>query len=91
MKAEMQDELNSTLKKRLKLYGASTAGKKAELVDRLTGFMTAPPPDLGVGSFYHFNKGETVAKLAKFCKDNHIMVESGYVFIFIIYLFIFAC
>ena len=93
VQAEMQSELVSTLKKRLRLYGASTAGKKVDLVDRLTGCMTAAPPDLGVGSFYHYNKKETVAKLEQFCKDNHIMVETGYVYIFIyvcIYLFLFS-
>ena len=62
---EMQFEIVKTLKTRLKMYGASTSGKKEELVARLAGLMIAPPPDLRVGSWFHFNKKETKEKLAK--------------------------
>ena len=78
-KEEMQYETMSVLKKRLKMYGQKTSGKKQELVVRLKSVMDAPPPELGVGSWYHFNKKETAAALEKFCDNHNIMVESGYV------------
>ena len=58
------------------MYGESTSGKKVFLVERLIAVMDARPPDLGVGSLFHFNKKETAAKLEKFCRDHHILVET---------------
>ena len=69
----------SVLKARLKMYGESTSGKKVELVERLKSMMDVAPPFLGIGSYYHFNKKETTAKLETFCKENHIMFDSRYV------------
>ena len=76
---EVQYYLVKKLKTRLRMYGASTAGKKSELVRRLQLSMESPPPDLDVGSWYHYNKKETASRLEKFCQTNHIMVPSGYV------------
>ena len=75
---QVQYETISVLKERLKKYGESTSGNKDVLVQRLKSLMDAPAPYLGVGSYYHFNKKETTAKLEKFCKENHIMFDSRY-------------
>lgn len=58
------------------MYGEATSGRKAQLVQRLVSMMDSPPPDLGVGSYYHFRKKESVASLEKYCEDNHIMMGS---------------
>ena len=76
MHTQVKYEIVVTLKKRLAMYGETTSDKKAELVQRLVSLMDSPPPDLGVGSYYHFMKKVTVATLEKFCEDNHIMIGS---------------
>ena len=45
--------------------------------------MDTVTPDLGIGSWYHFEKVETVTNLEKYCKTHHIMVPKGYVFMLI--------
>ena len=55
------------------MYGASGSGNKQELVERLVPLMDSPPPDLEPGSWYHYNKKETVAKLEEFCHKKHIV------------------
>ena len=76
-KAEVEHCKVVTLKTRLSMYGAKVSGKKAELIQRLIGEMDSAPPEMGVGSMFHFNKKETTARLQKFCEDNNIMIESG--------------
>ena len=78
-KAEVERCVVTTLKKRLLMYGASVSGKKEILVERLISHVNSAPPELGIGSFFHFNKKETAAKFEQCCKENYIMVESGYV------------
>ena len=75
----MAYEVVGTLKQRLLLYGTSTSGRKQDLIDRLKPLMDVPAPDIGPGSWYHFNKKETVVSLEDFCRKNHIMMKSGYV------------
>ena len=84
---QLQYEKMKVLKERLKLYGETTSGKKRELVVRLKSVMDAPPPESGVGSWYHFNRKQTAAASEKFCNDYNIMVESGYVTICTAYTF----
>ena len=43
--------------------------------------MDSAPPEMGVGSWWHFQKKETKAKLEKFCRENNIRMESGYVYV----------
>ena len=71
-------EVVGTLKKLLALYGASTTGLKHELIDRLKPLMDVPAPEVGPGSWYHFNKDETIAALKEFCRKNQIMIKSRY-------------
>ena len=78
-KDECGYQVITTLKERLKMYGASTSGLKQDLIDRLRPLMDKPPPNLGVGSWYHFQTNQTVVALDKFCAKNHIRVVSGYV------------
>ena len=76
-KEEVQFEVVTVLKKRLMMYGASVSGKKVQLVQRLRSHMDDAPPDLGIGSWYHFDKVETFTNLEKYCKTHHIMVPTG--------------
>ena len=72
-KKEVQNEVVKTIKQRLLLYGQSISGKKEELVQRLVSVMDSRPPDLGIGSHFHFNKKESMDALKKYCRENHIM------------------
>ena len=70
----MQSLTVAHLKKRLGLYGASGSGKKEILVERLSSLLDDVPPDMGIGSMYHFDKMETIPKLTKYCNAMSIMV-----------------
>ena len=78
-KKNIKFEVVPILKERLSMYGSSTSGRKQILVQRLMPLMDAPPPYLGPGSWYHFQKQETMEALKKFCEENHINIKkAGY-------------
>ena len=43
--------------------------------------MDSAPPEMGIGSWFHFQKKETKVKLEKFCRENNIRIETKYVYI----------
>ena len=67
------------IKKRLEMYGATTSGKKDILVERLVSCMDTVPPEMGVGSWFHFNKKETAEKMKEYCDKNCVLFPTGYV------------